>query len=158
MNEKDLLKLTFDKIQNYKETKGVAKNKGKIYRTAKYKAINNNNKECEYIVKIRNDGKIKIKKGMITWEQIHKDVKQEWGNYPKKIRVAINKEWPNLNLAQKNVLAAMATGRFVNNPTIIAVVAGIARKRFRELFPTVQTSREARQIMKQWGKEILEAV
>ena len=48
--------MTFETIQGYEESKGVAKNRNTRYRTAKYIALDSDGQEREYKVRVNNAG------------------------------------------------------------------------------------------------------
>lgn len=56
MTINDIEALTFETIQGYEESKGVAKNRNTRYRTAKYMATNSKGQEHEYKVRVNNAG------------------------------------------------------------------------------------------------------
>ena len=56
MTINDIEALTFETIQGYEESKGVAKNRNTRYRTAKYMATNAKGQEHEYKVRVNNAG------------------------------------------------------------------------------------------------------
>ena len=143
MTINDINALTFDTIQGYEESKGVAKNRNTRYRTAKYIALDSDGQEREYKVKVNNAG------GPATITDLGKTrgrllatIKPPMTPSGRKPCAAIDAlNLPLVNFCQKATIGDALEGR-PHWPSINAVCNWHVRQRLIELFPAARTTEE----------------
>ncbi len=144
MTINDINALTFDTIQGYEESKGVAKNRNTRYRTAKYIALDSDGQEREYKVKVNNaGGPATITDLGKTRAQIARNHQAAYDALRPETRAAIDAlNLPLVNFCQKATIGDAIEGR-PHWPSINAVCNWHVRQRLIELFPAARTTEEA---------------
>lgn len=144
MTIQQLESLAFADIVNFEESVGVASNRGVIYRTATYVALDTTGAERKYKVRVSSLGKVKIEDFGKTRNQFQIEEKQAWENLLPATRAAVEA----LGLPLDWIGNKTAVGRVLQGENARGALSGAlgnrpAKEKFLELFPETKTIDDA---------------